>query len=107
MSDETDDAIEERLESIQRRAENFRELLKDGEEITISFFDGEVAVEESFRSQFERKHAKLYGRMMSIEAQLETGWLPYFVGLIAVSSSSSACTCRGRSRCSAPICTAS
>lgn len=82
MSDDTEDALDERLDSIQRRAENFRELLKDGEEVTIAFFDGELTVAESFRSQVERKYPKLYGRLMSIEAQLETGWLPYFAGLI-------------------------
>jgi hypothetical protein len=84
MANDSDEALEERLERIQRRAENFRELLKDGEEITIAFFDGEVKVEESFRTQFERKHPKLLGRMLSLEAQLEPGWLAYFFAMIAV-----------------------
>ncbi len=84
MSDDLDDALDERIETMQRRAENFRELLREGEEITISLLDGEMAVDESFRSQLERKHPKLYGRLMSVEAQLRPGWLPYFLGLVAV-----------------------
>jgi hypothetical protein len=84
MSDDLEEALEDRLERMHRRAENFRDLLKDGEEVTIAFFDGEVTIEESYRSQFERKHPKLFGRMLSLEAQLETGWVPYFIGLIVV-----------------------
>ena len=84
MADEPEEALDERMERIQRRAENFRELLRDGDEVTIAFSDGEVHVAESYRSVFERKHAKLYGRLICIEAQLSTGWLPYFLGLSVV-----------------------
>ena len=63
MADESEDTLDDRLESIQRRAENFRELLKEGDEVTIAYENGEVRVEESYRSQFERKHAKLFGRL--------------------------------------------
>ena len=80
MADETEDALDERIESIGRRAENFRELLRDGDEVTIAYQDGEVRVEESYRSKFERKHAKLFGRMLSIEAQMDAGLFPYFSG---------------------------
>src|SRR5947209_345021 len=83
MADQSDDTLDERLESIVRRAENFRELLRDGDEVTIAFADGEVHVEESYRSKFERKHAKLFGRMLSIEEQMKTGVFPYFLGLLA------------------------
>ena len=37
-SDDSEDALEERMETIVRRAENFRDLLKDGEEVTIAFY---------------------------------------------------------------------
>ena len=82
MFNDPEEALEERLERIQLRAENFRELLKDGEEVTIAYQDGEMHVEESYRSRFERSHPKLYGRLMSIEAQMIAGLTPYVVGLI-------------------------
>jgi hypothetical protein len=82
MADNTEEALDERLERIQRRAENFRELLRDGDEVTIAFQDGEVHVEESYRSKFERKHAKLFGRMLAIEAQMDAGLFPYFAALV-------------------------
>jgi hypothetical protein len=84
MSTPSDDALEDRLERIQLRAENFRELLKDGEEVTIAFQDGEVRIEESYRSKFERQHPKLFGRLMSVEAQMAAGYSPYVIGLVAV-----------------------
>jgi hypothetical protein len=84
MADESEDTLDDRLESIQRRAENFRELLKEGDEVTIAYENGEVRVEESYRSQFERKHAKLFGRLLSIEAQMDAGWFPYFAAVIVV-----------------------
>ena len=82
MADESEETLDERIDRLQRRAENFRELLKDGDEVTIGLFDGEMLVEESYRSKFERKHPKLFGRMLSIEAQMEAGLFPYFAGLI-------------------------
>jgi hypothetical protein len=82
MADEPEEALDERIERIQRRAENFRELLRDGDEVTIAYQDGEVHVEESYRSKFERKHPKLFGRMLSIEAQMDAGLFPYFVALV-------------------------
>jgi hypothetical protein len=85
MSTESDDALDERLERIHIRAQNFRELLKDGEEITIAFQDGEVHCDESYRSKFERQHPKLYGRLMSIDAQMAAGFSPYVFGLAIVS----------------------
>jgi hypothetical protein len=84
MANESEDTLDERIQTIQRRAENFRELLKDGDEITVACQDGEMHVEETYRSKFERKHAKLFGRMLSIEAQMDAGLLPYFAGLILV-----------------------
>ena len=84
MADETEDTLDDRLERLQRRAENFRELLKDGEEVIIALADGEMQVEESYRSKFERKHPKLFGRMLSIEEQMRTGSFPYFVGLLTI-----------------------
>ena len=84
MADESEDTLDDRLESIVRRAENFRELLRDGDEVTIAFADGEVHVEESYRSKFERQHPKLYGRMLAVEAQMDSGWFPYFAGLALV-----------------------
>jgi hypothetical protein len=82
MADELEEPLDERLERIQRRAENFRELLRDGDEVTIAYQDGEVHVDESYRSKFERKHPKLFGRMLSIEAQMEAGLFPYFAALV-------------------------
>jgi hypothetical protein len=84
MSEETDDTIEDRLERLQRRAENFRELLEDGDEITVALMDGEMRVAESYRSQFERKHPKLFGRMLSIEAIMRANWSPYVIALLAL-----------------------
>ena len=83
MADEPNDIIlDERLEAIQRRAETFRELLKDGDEVTIAYEDGEVHVAESYRSRFERKHPKLFGRMLGIEAQMDAGLFPFFAALV-------------------------
>jgi hypothetical protein len=84
MADESEDTLDERFESIQRRAENFRELLKDGDEVTIAYEDGEVRVEESYRSKFERKHPKLFGRLLGIEAQMNAGWSPYVAALMPI-----------------------
>lgn len=81
MAEESEDTLDDRFERIQRRAENFRELLKEGDEVTIAFADGEMHVEESYRSKIERKHPKLFGRMLSIEAQMEAGWFPYALAL--------------------------
>lgn len=82
MSDETEDVLDERIESLLRRAETFRELLREGDEITIGLYDGEVHLAESYRSKFERKHAKLFGRMLSVDAQMEPGWSGYFAALL-------------------------
>ncbi len=83
MTDESDEeTLDDRLESIQRRAENFRELLEDGDEVTIGRSGEVLQVVESFRSKFERQHAKLFGRMLSIEEQMKTGLFPYFLGLV-------------------------
>lgn len=84
MADETDDTIDERLASIQRRAQSFVDLLRDGDEVFITCDAGEVQVDESYRSKFERKHTKLFGRMLSVEAQLNTGWFPYLAALLLV-----------------------
>lgn len=82
MADDTDDALSERIQRIQRRAQNFLEFLRDGDELIIACEDGEVHVDESYRSKFERTHAKLFGRMLAIEAQMDTGMLPYFAALV-------------------------
>jgi hypothetical protein len=84
MSDETDETLDDRLAQLQRRAENFRELLKDGDEITLALFDGEMTVAESYRSKLERKYPKLFGRMLSIAAMMRTTWSPYFVAMLVV-----------------------
>jgi hypothetical protein len=81
MAEDAEDTLDDRLESLQRRAENFRELLKDGEEVTIALADGEMHVEESYRSKFERKHPKLFGRMMAVDAQMDPGWSAYVTAL--------------------------
>ncbi|MBM3993409.1 MAG: hypothetical protein FJ303_04555 [Planctomycetes bacterium] len=87
MSDDIDDDfLDERLESLLRRAETFRELLREGDEITIGLFDGEVHVAESYRSKFERKHAKLFGRLLSIDAQLEPGWTAYMACMVVAAT---------------------
>jgi len=82
MADESEETLDDRLSRIQLRAETFRELLKDGDEVVVAFEDGEVHVAESYRSKLERKHPKLFGRMLSIEAQLDAGLSPYFAALI-------------------------
>ncbi len=82
MADEPEETLDDRLESIQRRAENFRDLLKDGEEVTIGFHDGEVYVEQSYRSKFEQDHPKVFGRMLAIDAQMSAGWLPTIAALL-------------------------
>jgi hypothetical protein len=82
MADESDDD-DERLASLQRRAENFREFLNEGDEVSVGIYDGEMYVQDSYRSTFERQHPKLLGRMLAIEAQMETGLFPYFAALLA------------------------
>jgi len=84
MSDETEETLDQRLEGLQRRAENFRELLKDGDEVTIALMDGEMQVQESYRSKFERKYPKVFGRMLSIEAMMHAGWSPYVLAMSVV-----------------------
>ncbi len=76
MSDEVEEPLDARLERLRRRAETFRDLLEEGDEITVAKDDGEIFVDELSRSKLERKHPKLFGRLLAIEAQMTVGITP-------------------------------
>jgi hypothetical protein len=85
MSD--DETQEERLGRIQRWAENLRDVLKDGDEIVVRLLEGQVQVEESAFSKFQAAYPRLWGRLSSLDAQMETGcglYVAAFVGVSAV-----------------------
>ena len=76
MADEFEEPLDARLERLRRRAETFRDLLDEGEEITVAKTDGEILVDDITRSKLERKHPKLFGRLLAIEAQMAPGFSP-------------------------------
>src|SRR5687768_2056116 len=75
MADES--TPEEKLERVRRFAENLRDTLQDGDEFTIHYADGEVHVDESRFSKLRAGHPRLYGRLLSLETQLEGGCAAY------------------------------
>ncbi len=76
MSDDANETLDARMERLRRRAETFRDLLDDGDVITVAKDEGEIHVGEIVQSRLERQHPKLYGRLLAIEAQLTPGMAP-------------------------------
>jgi hypothetical protein len=72
-----DNELQERLDRIQRWAQNLRDVLNDGDEIVVRCDGDEVHVEETPFGRFQALHPRLSGRLASIEAQLEMGCLLY------------------------------
>src|SRR4051794_24138618 len=77
------DELEQRLDRIERWAQNLRDVLRDGDEIVLRVDGDEVKVEELPFASFRARHPRLYGRLTSLEAQLETGCLLYLVAFVA------------------------
>lgn len=75
MDDES--TPEEKLERVRRFGENLRDTLQDGDEFLLQFVDGEVRIGVSRFSRLRAGHPRLYGRLMSLEAQLEGGCAAY------------------------------
>ncbi|MBX9679768.1 MAG: hypothetical protein K2X38_13475 [Gemmataceae bacterium] len=67
--------FDDRHEKIAARIESF---LREGDRFVVEMFDGEVRIEEAAVSSLERRSPRLYGRLLSLNEQLESG-----CGLIA------------------------
>jgi hypothetical protein len=76
-------ADDERSERIERLAENLRDVLKDGDEVLIQFLNDEMRISESWTSKLRAEQPRLHGRLLSIDQQLESSWLPYVACLLA------------------------
>jgi hypothetical protein len=66
---ETDDK-DHRLGEIARVVKDY---LREGETFTIQCLEDEIIVEETIPSKFAREHPRLYGRLLSINEQMDTG----------------------------------
>ena len=79
-----DDTQEDRLGRIQRWAENLRDVLKEGDAFYVRLFEGQVHVEESAFSRFQAAYPRLWGRLSSLDAQMETGCGLYVLAFLGV-----------------------
>src|SRR5689334_4652053 len=67
-------------------ADALRPVLQEGEEFTVFCHDGEVLVEQADTSVCAVLHPRLYGRLLSVNAQLDeagsgVGRLPFLLAL--------------------------
>jgi hypothetical protein len=77
--------LQQRLERIRHWAQSQSEMFRDGDIFLLRCEGAEVNVEETPLSRFRALHPRLFGRLASLEAQLENGCLLYFL----------ACACPG------------
>ena len=68
--DDEQDDNDERYESIARTVVGF---LRDGEVLSIELIDGEVSVMPEPASVLKKQHPRLYGRLLSVDEQLNVG----------------------------------
>ncbi len=64
------DEVDERLDNIARVVKDY---LREGDAFLIQCQEDDIVVEEAPRSRFPIEHPRLYGRLLSLEDQLETG----------------------------------
>jgi uncharacterized membrane protein (DUF485 family) len=68
--EETVDDVDERLDNIARVVKDY---LREGDAFLIQCQEDDIIVEEAPQSRFQKEHPRLYGRLLSLEDQLETG----------------------------------
>lgn len=72
-------------ERYRRIAFALEDLVQEGEELYITRFEEEgVVVSDKPSGDLERNHPRLYGRLLSLDAQLEGGNLVNFLGLALI-----------------------
>ena len=82
MADEADETLDERLERGTAGPRIFATSSRTAKKSPSDSSTARCSSRNRYRGQFERKHAKLFGRMLSIETQMDAGLFPYFAGLI-------------------------
>ena len=68
-----DDAPDDRDERFETIAQVVVGFLREGEALSIELNDGEVTVTPEPISALKRRHPRLYGRLLSVEEQLNVG----------------------------------
>lgn len=68
-ADQPDDA-DERIDHIARIVKDY---LREGDAFIIQCQDGDILVEEAQQTRFQKDHPRLYGRLLSMNDQLESG----------------------------------
>ena len=64
------DDVDERIDNIARVVKDY---LREGDAFLIQCQEDDIVVEESPQRRFQKEHPRLYGRLLSLEDQLETG----------------------------------
>ena len=64
------DDVDERTDHIARVVKDY---LREGDAFLIQCQEGEILVEAAPPSNLEKEHPRLYGRLMSLNEQLDTG----------------------------------
>src|SRR6266705_7143383 len=64
------DDVDERIDNIARVVKDY---LREGDAFLVQCQDDDIVVEEAPQANFQKQHARLYGRLLSLNGQLETG----------------------------------
>jgi len=62
--------VDERIDNIARVVKDY---LREGDSFLIQCQDNDIVVEEAPHANFQKEHPRLYGRLLSLNDQLETG----------------------------------
>jgi hypothetical protein len=77
MTDDDNDKAAEAADELDERCDNIARVVKDylreGDAFLVQCQDDEIIVEESHQPDLEKDHPRLYGRLLSLNDQLETG----------------------------------
>ena len=67
---EITDDLDERTDNIARVVKDY---LREGEAFVVHCQENEIVVEEAPQTRLQKEHSRLYGRLLSLEEQLDTG----------------------------------
>lgn len=70
QKEEAEDDVDERIDHIARVVKDY---LREGDAFLIQCEEDDIVVEEAPQRRFQKEHPRLYGRLLSLEDQLETG----------------------------------
>jgi hypothetical protein len=62
--------LDERIDNLARAVKDY---LREGDSFLVQCQEDEILVEESEQSRFQKEHPRVYGRLLSLNDQLETG----------------------------------